>query len=150
MMTVTYPKPTPRLMKSVASDEPRTISGEVNGRTRNRLTPSRPLNEYRLRATAIMEPRTVEHNVAMRAILRLTHSAPVSSDSANGCAQFESVNSCHTMLNLPFGLLNENSTITKIGRKTYSMAAAATALTKPRPTRWERVSPLLTPGPPCP
>ena len=41
--TVTNPRSTPRDRNNVASDEPSTISGDVSGRTRNRLMAPLPL-----------------------------------------------------------------------------------------------------------
>ena len=92
-----------------------TISGAVRGRIRIRSIDVRPLKLYRLRAMAIIEPSTVAITVATSATFRLTTSASVSSRSTKGWAQFSSVNLCQTMLKLPDGWLNENSTIRKIG-----------------------------------
>ena len=61
-------------------------------------------------------PRIVAMSDAISAIFRLSISASTRALSANGCSQLSNVNCCHTALNLPFGSLKLNATITKIGR----------------------------------
>ena len=56
-------------------------------------------------------------SAASTAIWRLVTSASVYACLLNGCRQLSSVNSFQVMLNLPLGLLNENTTITTIGRE---------------------------------
>ncbi len=63
------------------------------------------------------DPSTVAITVDTVAILRLSNSASVSASSLSGSRQLSSVAFCQTKLNLPFGSLNENTTIQMIGRK---------------------------------
>ena len=60
-------------------------------------------------------PSTVAITVEMRAIANEFFIASARSGFANGCAQCSSVKPCHVKLKRPFGSLNENATITKIG-----------------------------------
>ena len=92
---------------------------------------------------AINDPKTVAHKVEMRAMRRLTHSALVNSSCANGFAQLSSVKPCHLMLNLPFGALNENATMTKIGRKMYAKPRPANVLITRWPMRCRRENAVM-------
>ena len=56
----------------------------------------------------------------MTAIWRLVTSASVYASLRNGCSQLSNVNSFHVMLNFPFGLLKENTTITTIGANSHT------------------------------